>query len=103
MKWCTQQFPYLSEVSEYNYTANIDEIFVHQNKIRIIEFYLKICIRQLMILMSYTVNVEIFAGCYFCDLVGQTFRVGVNFAVSNLQNYKFRDVTIFVNIVVKIK
>ena len=41
-----------------------------------------------------TVNVEIFAGCYFRDLVGQTFRVGVNFAVSGLQNYKFRDVTI---------
>ena len=38
---------------------------------------------------------EIFAGCYIRDLVGQTFRVGVNFAVSGLQNYKFRDVTIF--------
>ena len=41
-----------------------------------------------------TVNVEIFAVFYFRDLVGQTFHVGVNFAVSGLQNYKFRDVTI---------
>ena len=44
---------------------------------------------------SDTVNVEIFAGYYFHDLVGQTFRVWVNFTVSGLQNYKFRYMTIF--------